>query len=118
MRAALKSLVFVPEPTTLAGGPAAFSFQAEMGCGPSDGEGTETFGVTVCTGAWLAAVCAEQGGYLDPRHHVVVDYDQFDARRLRHWLEARVSATQGETWTEVAQELAKSAHWEFDNLSI
>jgi len=118
VRAALKSLVFVPEPNTLPADPAAFSFQAEMGCGPSEGKGEEIFGVTVCTGQWLAAVCGEQGGYLDPRHHVVVDYDQFDVRKLCHWLEARVSAAQGETWTEVAEELAKTAHWEFDNYSV
>jgi hypothetical protein len=41
VRAALKSLVFVPEPNTLPADPAAFSFQAEMGCGPTDGEGEE-----------------------------------------------------------------------------
>jgi hypothetical protein len=118
VRAALKFLVFVPEPNTLPADPAAFSFQAEMGCGPSEEKGEEIFGVTVCTGQWLAAVCVGQGGYLDPQHHVVVDYDQFDVRQLRHWLEARVSAAQGETWTEVAEELAKTAQWEFDNYSV
>lgn len=114
MRAALKSLVFVPEPSSLPADRAAFSFEAEMGCGPSDGDGEEIFGVTVCTGEWLAAVCTQQGGFLDPRHHLVVDYDQFDVRKLRLWLEARVSAAQGQTWSDVAAELAETAHWELD----
>lgn len=107
----------MPEPNTLTTDPAAFSFQAEMGCGPSDGPGEEIFGVTVCTGQWLAAVCVQQGGFFDPRHHLVVDHDQFDVHKLRRWLEARVAAAQGETWAEVAEELAETAHWELDNYS-
>ncbi len=118
VRAALKSLVLLPEPNTLSADPRAFAFQAEMGCGPSDGAGEETFSVTVCTGEWLAAVCAEQGGFLDPRHHLVVDHDLFDVGKLRHWLEARVSAAQGETWAEIAKELAKTAYWEFDDYRV
>ncbi|HET7724503.1 MAG TPA: Imm8 family immunity protein [Propionibacteriaceae bacterium] len=114
MRAALKSLVFLPEPSTLPDDPAAFAFEAELGCGPEDGPGEEVFGLTVCTGEWLAARCADQGGFLDPRHHLVVTYDRFDAGALRHWLEARVATTTGHTWSEVAEELAKTGRWELD----
>ena len=117
MRAALKSLVFLPEPSTLPDDPASFAFEAELGCGPGDGPGEEVFGLTVCTGEWLAARCAEQGGVFDARHHLVIAYEQFDQHLLRHWLETRVSAATGGTWSEVAEELSKTGRWELDTHS-
>jgi hypothetical protein len=45
---------------------------------------------------WLAARWREVGLY-DARHHLVVDVEQFDKRRLRTWLESRVSRVKAET---------------------
>lgn len=46
MRAALKSIGFQPEPSTLSADPAEFSFLARLIIGPSDSPGEESFDVT------------------------------------------------------------------------
>jgi len=69
----------------------------------------------VCSPEWLAAECVRQGGILDPRHLLVVDHDSFDIRKVRGWLNSRVSSATGENWTAVAGALRKTAYWEFDN---
>lgn len=49
MRAALKSIVFQPEPSTISADPAEFSFLARLIIGPSSAPGEESFDVTVCS---------------------------------------------------------------------
>ena len=61
MRAALKYLIFDPEPTTLPAEPASFSFWLRLIVGPKDGPGEESFDLTVCSPEWLAVRCRQQG---------------------------------------------------------
>lgn len=86
MRAALRSIEFQPDPPTLSGDPADFSFLVRLIVGPSDAPGEEIFDVTVCTPEWLATASRRAGGLYDARHHVVVNLDEFNQRALRDWL--------------------------------
>jgi hypothetical protein len=82
--------------------------------GPLDSPGEESFDVVVCSPEWLATKCRRVGLY-DARHHLVVNVEQFDKRRLRTWLESRVSSAEAGTWTEVAERLGRLGYWEFEN---
>ena len=115
MRAVLKSLDLYPNPSTLTAEPAEFSLLARMIVGPPDAPGEESFDVTVCNPEWLADACRRDGGIYDPQHHLVVDFEQFDARTLHAWLAARVQAVQAETWAEIGERLGKIGHWEFED---
>lgn len=115
MRAQLKSLDLEPDPATLSGDPAEFSFLARMIVGPPDTPGEESFDITVCTPEWLAAQCRAQGGLYDPRHHLVVTLDTFDQRALRTWLEGRVRAVEAPTWSEIGERPGRLGFWEFED---
>ena len=115
MHAVLKSLDLEPDPSNLPGDPAAFSLLARMIVGLPDTLGEESFDITVCTPEWLAMTCRQVGGIYNPRHHLVVDFEDFDARALRSWLAARVQEVQGESWAEIAERLGRLGHWEFED---
>lgn len=90
MRAQVKSLDLDPDPATLPGVPAEFALRAQMLVGTADGPGEESFDITVCTPEWLAQTCRKVGGIYNPRHNLVVDFEEFDKRALHAWLAARV----------------------------
>jgi hypothetical protein len=115
VRAILKSLDLVPDPSTLSADPAEFSLLARMLVGGPDTSGEESLDVTVCTPEWLAEACRQNGGVYNPRHHLVVDFDQFDVRALRVWLAARVQEVQAETWVEVGDRLGRLGLWKFED---
>jgi hypothetical protein len=115
MRAELKHLDLEPDPATLSGDPAEFSLLARMIVRPPDSPGEESFDVTVCTPEWLAEACRKTGGIYDPRHHLVVNFDEFDKRALHEWLAARVRAAEAETWDELAERLGRLGYWEFED---
>ena len=58
---------------------------------------------------------AGRPGCTTPRHHLVVDVEQFDKRRLRTWLESRVSSVQAWTWKEIDERLGRLGYWEFQD---
>lgn len=115
MRAALRSIGFQPEPSTLSGDPAEFSFLARLIIGPADAPGEESFDVTVCTPEWLAIASRRAGGIYDARHHVVVNLDEFNQRALRDWLASRVHEAEAANWSERGQRLGRLGHWEFED---
>ena len=115
MQAELKHLDFEPDPATLSGDPAEFSLLARMIVGRPDSPGQESFDVTVCTPEWLAEACRKSGGIYDPRHHLVVNLEEFDKRSLHDWLAARVRNVRGETWSEVGERLGRLGYWEFED---
>ncbi|MCW2843467.1 MAG: hypothetical protein JWN22_1383 [Nocardioides sp.] len=82
MRAVLKSLNLEPDPATVPSDPAEFSLLARMIVDPPDAPGEESFDITVCSAEWLARACREVGGIYNARHHLVVNFDDFDARVL------------------------------------
>jgi hypothetical protein len=115
MRAVLKSLDLEPDPASLSDDPAEFSLLARMIVGPPDTAGEESFDVTVCTPEWLAKACSQAGGIFNPRHHLVVTFDEFDQRVLRAWLSARVQAVEADTWSEIGERIGRLGYWEFED---
>jgi Immunity protein 8 len=107
MRATLKRLELEPDPSTLPDDAAEFSMLARMIVGPSDTPGEESFDVTVCTPEWLAKACRQVGGIYNARHHLVVNFDEFDQRALTAWLSARVQEVEAETWPEIGERLGR-----------
>ena len=57
--------------------------------GPPDEPGEESFHLTLCTPEWLSETCRRVGGIYNARHHLVVDYEEFDERALHAWLSAK-----------------------------
>lgn len=115
MRAALRTIEYQPEPSTLSGDPAEFSFLARLIIGPPDAPGGESLDVTVCTPEWLAAASRRVGGIYDARHHVVVNLDDFNQRALRDWLASRVHEAEAASWPEVGRRLGRLGQWEFED---
>ena len=114
MRAVLKNLELEPDPSALPDDPAQFSLLARMIVGPPDAPGEETFDVTICTPEWLTKACRQVGIY-NARHHLVVDFAEFDQRVLRAWLSARVHEVEADTWSEIGERLGRLGHWEFED---
>jgi hypothetical protein len=113
VRAAIRTIDFDPDPRTLPGDPSEFSFLVRLIIGPVGSIGGESFDVTVCSPEWLARVCREQGP-VDGIHHVVVDFEGFDERRLRDWFERRVHQVEAHDWHAVGVRLARLGWWEFE----
>lgn len=114
MRAAIRNLEFDPDPSSLSADPAAFAFVVRMYLGPADGPGEESFDLTVCSPEWLATQSRNEG-YIDGRHHVIINTDDFDQHRLRRWLDQRVSSVEGASWREIGERLARLGYWEFED---
>jgi hypothetical protein len=110
----MRHLSLEPDPATLPADPAAFAVQVRMLVGPADGLGEESVDLTVCSPEWLAARC-RGGEMVDGHHHVIVDVDLFDRRKLQDWLRGRVGSAHGETWAEVGMKLGHIGHWEFED---
>ena len=83
--------------------------------GPPDSPGEESFDITVCTPEWLADACRRTGGIYNPRHHLVVDFDEFDKRTLHDWLAARVRTIEADAWSEIGERLRRLGYWEFED---
>lgn len=115
MRAQLKSLNLDPDPATQLGEPAEVALTARMLIGPADGPGEESFDITVCTPEWLAEACRQTGGIYNARHHLVVNFEEFDKRALHAWLAARVQEVQAGTWSEIGERLSRLGYWEFED---
>jgi len=49
------------------------------------------------------------------RHHLVVSVEDFDVRKLRAWLAARVQEVEADTWSEIGKRLGRVAYWEFED---
>ena len=111
----MKSLDLDPNPTALPDDASAFALLARMYVGPVKGPGAESFDITVCTPEWLGAACRKAGGIYNPRHHLVVNFEDFDKRALEAWLAARVQEIQAETWDEIGERLGRIGYWEFED---
>ena len=89
-----------------------FVLQLRLLVGPEGIDSGESFDLTVCTGGWLAAE-ARKSRFVDTRHHLVVE--SFEWPAIRRFVELRVAACTGDTWEEIATQLARFAHWEFED---
>jgi Immunity protein 8 len=115
MRAQLKSLNLDPDPASLSGEPGEFALAARMLVDPADGTGEESFDITGCTPESLAEACRQVGGIYNPRHHLVVNLEDFDKHELHAWLAARVHEVQADTWAEIGERLSRLGYWEFED---
>jgi hypothetical protein len=91
--------------------PADFGFLLRIIAGPAGAPGEESFDVVVCTPSWFASRMGLQP--VSGRHHLFVR--EYDAARLRRFIESYVSGCRGATWQEAAERLARLAHWEFED---
>jgi hypothetical protein len=112
MRAGLLQIVFDPDPRTLPRDAAGFAFGARLMIGRQGGPGEESFDLTVCSPEWLAERC-RNGEPINGLHHVIVDWESFDKRVLRRWLQDRVDAVGAATWQGIADRLGRIGWWEF-----
>jgi hypothetical protein len=81
----------------------------EIEIGPKDGEGADLFHMTVATPTFFL----RSGGVTWGRGHLIVD--QFSWSAIDQALEKLCLHAWRSTWHEVAQELNKELHWEFEN---
>ena len=114
MRAAIRDVIFDPDPRSLPDDPARFVLQARLLVGPSDDQGDESFYLTVCTPQWLAARVRNEG-IISGLHLLIVDADSFDERAVRRWLEKKVSAMEAASWVELTARLSRIGWWEFED---
>ena len=78
--------------------------------GPADGEGVESFTITVCTPGWLAAQMCD-GDMRAGTHTIFVKSYNYPA--LLRFIERAVQRVEAPTWRELAAKLDFLGHWEF-----
>jgi hypothetical protein len=91
-----------------------WSLGIRLVAGPAGEPGEESFDLTVCTGAWLAAK-ARDAGVFDARHHLVVA--RYDWPMVDAYLRRRVSSCPGSSWSDVAEKLSRLGFWEFEDFA-
>jgi hypothetical protein len=114
MRAALRSLHSPDIPDLPSWQPDIaddFGFLLQIIAGPANGEGAESFDVTVCTPKWLERHHAASD-IVPGRHHLIVF--AYDYSILKSYIERMVHAINGRNWPDVARELSELGHWEFE----
>lgn len=114
MRARLKSLQspdvanlqdWSPEDETVFG----FALQAMIG--PQDGDSSESFDMLVCSPGWLSSEMTATSVRSGEHILFLIHYDY---HLLRRYIERRVGACEAATWPELARQLGRIGHWEFD----
>ena len=90
----------------------SWSVFVELLVGPAGGEGEESFGVNVCSPQWLAAKI-EREGPLILRHYIVVS--EFSWPTIEEAVERVLASIVADTWAEIAHEVARIGHWEFED---
>lgn len=117
MRAVLKELHF-PDIDFANGAPASSNnfgqpVQADIGGERSDG--ADTFSATVCSPMWLTDRCGASG-ILWGRHKLIGNH--FDRAKIAEAIGAFCASCIGETWVELAAQLQRFGHWEFDSYDV
>ena len=88
-----------------------FGFLLRAMVGPSDEEGAESFDILVCSPGWLARNVSDTG-IRSGEHPLLMN--RYDHRLLLRYLERRVQSCEAPTWQDLAQQLRRLGHWEFD----
>lgn len=83
-----------------------------VAAGPDNGPGEETFDVLVCTPLWLQGRVRRDGPQVG-RHLLIVD--PMDVGAAVDFLRERFEATDGESWSEIGEKLARLGRWEFED---
>lgn len=79
--------------------------------GPEGVDGEESFDMLVCNSSWLEAAAAK--GAFSGRHYFIVN--RFCVNDIRDFWEKVSRESAGETWDDVAKNLAKYGKWEFED---
>ncbi len=66
----------------------------------------------LCNPSYIRAKVA-RAHIIDLRHHLAVGAYDFPA--IRQYLGMRVSACEGDTWTQVAEQVGRIGRWEFED---
>jgi hypothetical protein len=88
-----------------------FGFVLRAMVGPMNGEGEESFDITVCTPRWLNEKYRISDVLLGLHKLIVFKYDYL---RLRQFIEKYVMRCSGDSWEEIAQKVSLLGQWEFE----
>ncbi len=87
-----------------------FGFLLQAMIGPDDGDGEESFSLTVCTADWFRDHCMGHGIRLGSQTLLVVKYDYTSIKRF---LERAAQRVEADNWRSLAQRLSWLGEWEF-----
>jgi len=89
-----------------------FAILIQVIAGPEGAPGEESFGVTLCSPAWVERQ-ARREGIISGRHLLIVS--DYDYERVRNYIVKYLRACSGSTWQEVAEKVARFGYWEFED---
>jgi hypothetical protein len=92
--------------------PTRFSLLVEIWAGPDHDDSFESFDVRVCSPAIIAEK-AERKAVQSLRHYVLVA--EYDYDRLEAFVRSYCARCEGDSWREIAVQLARLGHWEFED---
>lgn len=92
--------------------PTCFGFLLQVLVGPQNAEGEESFDFVVCTPDWLKEKHGERAIILGRHHVLLFEYDLEGIKKALAEIEARAS---GNSWRDVASEIARYGRWEFED---
>ena len=92
--------------------PDNFLFLLEYIIGISGKDGGDIFQIIVWTPKWLLKNYGKEDTLYCSHRLIVFEYD---IDRILKKIENRIVSCQGNNWQEVALQLSKFAHWEFDD---
>jgi hypothetical protein len=92
-----------------------FGLWIEFRVGIAGEEGADDFRLWVCTSDWLKNEC-DKGRAVWARHTLVVS--NYDLENIKKEINSLVEKCVGDSWTSIAQNLAKFAAWEYEGVSL
>lgn len=88
-----------------------FGFYLDAMIGPSDSEGEESFGITVCTPQWFSNERMSGQTIRSGLHTLFVS--RYDYRALWDFIERAAQRSEGKDWNEIGLKLSWLGQWEF-----
>lgn len=85
--------------------------QALIGLKGQDGE--ESFGILVCTPQWFAKEQLSRSSYIWGRTYLFVN--TYDISCIQSAIEDLCHRFKRDTWEELANEISRYSHWEFED---
>jgi hypothetical protein len=90
--------------------PDLFKIDFDFHAGPEGGVGSDAFGLSVCSPAWLLRA-SDQCAIFSPAHTLLMR--RYDGAALLRFLREQCSSASGATWTAVALQIGRVGSWEF-----
>ena len=114
MKAELRSLLTVEHEPISTAQPEGTAFRVSLRAlvGPLGLPGEESFDFDVCSPAWLVAE-VDSKSIIEGRFLLIAR--DFDPQRIENHVRQRIEEASGKDWPEVAGEIARWAHWEFED---